>query len=107
MPVSGRAAAAAAKRRRQQLALEADVDDAGALRIEAGEAGEDQRHGEADRSSVEDRLMSIEVHQLASRRLGRANSRASGARSMSPIAPVNRITSAWMVTIISRVMPGI
>ena len=36
---------------------------------------------------------------------GRANKRASGVRSMSPIAPVNKITSACSVTIISRVMP--
>ena len=32
----------------QHLALEADVEDAGALGIEAGEAGEQQRHRDAD-----------------------------------------------------------
>ncbi len=32
----------------QHLAFEADVDDAGALRPQAGEAGEDQRHAEPD-----------------------------------------------------------
>ena len=32
----------------QHLALEADVEDAGALGIEAGEAGKQQRHRQAD-----------------------------------------------------------
>ncbi len=37
----------------QHLAFEADVEDPGALGIEAGEAGEQQRHGDAD-GGVED-----------------------------------------------------
>ena len=43
-------AAAAARREGagQHLALEPDVEDAGALGIEAGEAGEQQRHRHAD-----------------------------------------------------------
>ncbi len=88
----------------EQLAFEADIDNAGALGIEAGEAGQDQRYREAD-GRVENEGDIDEVHHLPP--VGAANRRASGARSMSPMAPVNRITRAWSVTIISRVMPGI
>ena len=43
-----RGGGAAGKGAGQHLALEADVEDAGALGIEAGEAGKQQRHRDAD-----------------------------------------------------------
>ena len=48
----------------QHLALEADVEDAGALGVEAGEAGEQQRRREAEAGAgeLED---GVEVHQAA------------------------------------------
>ena len=42
------AAAAAGEGAGQHLALEADVEDAGALGIEPGKAGKQQRHRDAD-----------------------------------------------------------
>ena len=50
----------------QHLALEADVEDAGALGIEAGEAGEQQRRREPD-GGVEGREDEAEIHRLSSR----------------------------------------
>src|SRR5262249_35822500 len=88
-----------AEGRNQALAFEPDVDDAGALGIEAGEAREDDRHREPDGRGERVDEVEIEVHRRA--RPSLAKMPCSGSRSMSPMAPVNRITIAWMVRIIS------
>ncbi len=93
----------------EQLALEADIDNAGPLGIEAGQRRQDQRYGKAHGGVENEGQVDQELlhHLPPAAGSGWAKSRESGPRSMSPMAPVNRITRAWMVTIISRVMPGI
>jgi hypothetical protein len=49
----------------QHLAFEADVEDAGALGVEAGEAGEQQRRRQADRG-IEGGEDEGEIHGLSS-----------------------------------------
>ena len=89
----------------QHLALEADVEDARALGEEPGEAGKEQRRREAQArpGDLED---GVEVHQ-AVRPRRRRNSRSTGTRTRFSSAPVKRITSAWITTIISRLIDGI
>src|SRR5690606_25565821 len=88
----------------EHLALEADVEDAGPLGVEAGEAGEQQRRREAEARAgeLED---GGEVHQAAFRRR-RRKARSTGARTRFSSAPVKRMTRAWMTTIMSRLMLG-
>ena len=89
----------------EHLALEADVEDARALGVEAGEAGEQQRGREAQARAgkLEDGL---EVHQADLRRK-RRKLRSTGTRTRFSSAPVKRMTSAWITTIISRLIFGI
>ena len=91
--------------RGQHLALEADVEDAGALGIEPGEAGEQQgrRQPQARPGELQD---GVEVHHAAPRRI-RRKARSTGTRTRFSSAPVNRMTSAWITTIISRLIAGI
>ena len=89
----------------EHLALEADVEDAGALGVEAGEAGEQQRRREAEARAgeLED---GVEVHQAALS-ASRRKARSTGTRTRFSSAPVKRMTSAWMTTIMSRLIFGI
>ena len=89
----------------QHLALEADVEDAGALGEEAGEAGEEQRRREAEARAGE-LQDGVEVHHAAFAR-SRRKARSTGARTRFSSAPVKRMTSAWITTIISRLIAGI
>ncbi len=96
----------------QHLALEADVEDAGPLRIETGQGRQQQRRRQAQRR-VEDQQRGVEVHQAvpsacgaSPRRCMDENNRASRGRNMCSSAPANRMTRPWMTTIMSRVMVG-
>ena len=89
----------------EHLAFEADVEDAGALGVEPGEAGEQQRRREAEAGAGE-LEEGVEVHQAAFPRR-RRKARSTGTRTRFSSAPVKRMTSAWMTTIISRLIAGI
>ena len=91
--------------RGQHLALEPDVEDAGALGEEPGEAGEQQRRREAEARAGE-LEEGVEIHHAALPRQ-RRKTRSTGTRTRFSSAPVKRMTSAWMTTIISRLIAGI
>ena len=105
------AAAAAGEGAGQHLAFEADVENAGALGVEAGEAGEQQRHRDAD-GRVEQLDDDVEnpsqapvlaAAGIADRaRANEANSAWIAGRNMCSSAPANRMTRPWMMTIMSR-----
>ena len=95
----------------QDLAFEADVDDARALRPQAREAGQDQRRAEPDAGSEDDDERIEEVHRASPRQIGgevvrRASSTATGRRNMCSSAPANSTTRPWMTTIMSRLIFG-
>ena len=73
--------------------------------IEPGEAGEQQRRREAEARAGE-LEEGLEVHQAALRRK-RRKARSTGTRTRFSSAPVKRMTSAWMTTIMSRLIFGI
>ena len=87
----------------QHLALEPDVDDAGPLRPQARDAGEDQRHAHADRGGEE---LDIEVHWLPSPPRGKNSAESAGRKAYSK-APMNRMTRPWMTTTMSRLISGL
>ncbi len=101
----------------QHLALEPDVEDAGALGIKAGEAGKQQRHRQADGrvEHVDDDVEEIHLRRPslsapatpAERGLSVASSVWMVGRNMCSSAPANRMTSPWMMTIMSREISGI
>ncbi len=95
----------------QDLALEADVDHARALRPQAGEAGEDQRNGEPHAGGEDDDEGVEPVHrsrpQIGGWVVRRASSVATGRRNMCSSAPANSTTRPWMTTIMSRLIFGL
>ncbi len=95
----------------QYFALEADVDDAGALGPKAREAREDERNrqpqagGEHDDEGVEPvHPRSPQIGGCAVRRASRV---ATGRRNMCSSAPANSTTRPWMTTIMSRLILGL
>ena len=107
---------AAGERAGEHLAFQADVENARALGIEAREAGKQKRHGKPD-GGVEDQDQDVEeVHQARSPGVAGtagvvdvklAKIDCTVGRNRFSRAPANRITSPWMMTIMSREMAGI
>ena len=93
----------------QHLALQPDVDDAGALGPESGKAGGEQRDREAQ-GGVEHREEGGGVHApQASAGTGRgrgARSRATRRRKRPSSAPANRMMMPPITTTMSRVIAG-
>ena len=90
----------------QHLALEADIDDAAALREQPAHGAEDQRRRHAQgRGRHRGRASDSAVvhHDAPERRTAPAARAAADCAS----APENRITRPWITTTISRVISGI
>ena len=93
----------------QHLALEADVEDAGALGVEAGEAAKISGIESRMRRGEDDRMEMIHHgsprrRRCAGARSRRGEERADAGRNMCSSAPAKRMTRPWMTTIMSRVM---
>ncbi len=94
----------------EDLAFEADVDHAGALRPKARETGEDERDGEPHPRGEDDDEGVERFHgrgpQIGGCVVRRASNVATGRRNMCSSAPANSTTRPWMTTIMSRLIFG-
>ena len=88
----------------QHLALDADVEHAGAFGIEAAKTGKQDRRRQAD-GRIEDREENAEIHHTASL-AGAGTTKYISGRNRFSNAPANRMTRAWMTRIMSREIAG-
>ena len=90
----------------EHLALEPDIDHAGALGPQAGEAGGEQRDREPQ-SRIEDRDDGAEIHGVRPSRTTARGRSARRAGGRGPRArPANRMMMPPITTTMSRVMAG-